>query len=372
MSKKRVISVLFAAAAISGGSFALTAWRLAPPDREAEGAGPSGFARARPLEVTDGERHLVPLDEIVEGGPARDDIPSIDLPSFERPAAADEYLADDGSGIAIGSAGRQRFYPFQILVWHEAVNDVFSGLPIVVTYAPLSGSAAAYVRTVGGKSAEFGVSGKLYEGNTLLYDRASGSLWSQALGMAVAGDASGASLEPVPLTVVSWKRWKSEHPDGEVLSRKTGFERDYTRNPYGNYARTAEVWFPLSHSDGRLPAKSLVYGLRAGSWRKAYPADVLLKADPVNDALGEIPVLVTIDPALDAVLGFRRETDGRALTFSRENGRLRDEETGSVWTFGGEAVSGPLQGTRLERLVLQPAYWFAWSSLEPETLIFQP
>ena len=74
-----------------------------------------------------------------------------------------------------------------------------------------------------------------YQSNLVMYDRATRSLWPQALGQAVTGPLTGQRLQPVPTQIVSWAAFRTSFPDGLVLSRDTGFSRPYGRNPYVGY-----------------------------------------------------------------------------------------------------------------------------------------
>ncbi|MBI4438235.1 DUF3179 domain-containing protein [Candidatus Uhrbacteria bacterium] len=218
---------------------------------------------------------------MIEGGPDRDGIPAIHEPRFESLAEADVYLEDDGLGLVVTERGEARFYPYQILVWHEAVNDVFRGREILVSYAPLTFSGAVYDRTLGDQVLTFGVSGKLMDNNTILYDIQTESLWSQLKGEGVEGPLTGERLGRLPAEVLSWASFKRVYPNGEILSRQTGADRDYTQNPYGRegYWDSAAVWFPLSHEDERLPAKTIIHGYEEDGIAVAYPAEYVQEAD---------------------------------------------------------------------------------------------
>ncbi|MBI2113132.1 MAG: DUF3179 domain-containing protein, partial [Candidatus Wildermuthbacteria bacterium] len=84
----------------------------------------------------------VPLEEIFSVGPPKDGIPSIDHPRFVPIAEADRWLGDQEPGIMFSRGRTHRFYPYQILVWHEIVNDTVpaqsgaegAGERILVTY----------------------------------------------------------------------------------------------------------------------------------------------------------------------------------------------------------------------------------------------
>jgi hypothetical protein len=82
---------------------------------------------------TDRSKALIPLDEIISGGPPPDGIPAIDRPMFVAPGAADAWLKPVEPVLAIQVDGDARAYPLQILIWHEIVNDTVGGRPVAVT-----------------------------------------------------------------------------------------------------------------------------------------------------------------------------------------------------------------------------------------------
>jgi hypothetical protein len=107
---------------------------------------------------------LIDPAEILSGGPPPDGIPTIDSPKFERVADVD-WLADDEAVLAIEIDGDARAYPYQIMTWHEIVNDTVGGVPVAVTYCPLCNSGVGFDRRVHDKVLDFGTSGRLYASN---------------------------------------------------------------------------------------------------------------------------------------------------------------------------------------------------------------
>jgi hypothetical protein len=97
---------------------------------------------------------------------------------------------------------------------------------------------------------------------------------------------------------------------------------------------------------------------------RAYPIQILIWHEIVNDTIAGVPVAVTFCPLCNTTLVFDRRVDGEVLDFGT-TGKLRhsdlvmyDRETESWWQqFGGEALVGEYAGTRLERL---PARIVAW------------
>ena len=164
--------------------------KLIKPEKEIKGE----FQETKTIMITDGVKHSVPFDEILGGGPPKDGIPSIDKPKFISIAEANKFLEDNEPGIALDIDGVQRFYAFQILVWHEIVNDTIGGKRILVTYCPLCLSGIVFDPVVGGERVEFGTSGKLWNSNLVMYDRKTDSSWSQILGEAIVGNMTGTRL----------------------------------------------------------------------------------------------------------------------------------------------------------------------------------
>jgi Protein of unknown function (DUF3179) len=228
---------------------------------------------------------LVPLEQILEGGPPRDGIPALTQPENIRASGA-RYLRPDDVVIGVELKGEARAYPLRILVWHEAVNDVLGGTPIAVTYCPLCNSALVFDRRVEGRTLEFGVSGLLYQSNVLLYDRArSGgteSLWNQIQMRAVTGPAAraGQSLRLLPSSMIVWSDWRTRHPETTVLSINTGFGRDYANSPYGAYFASDELMFPVEKRQrrkvDRLRNKDPMVLVSTGGEMKAYAVKDLL------------------------------------------------------------------------------------------------
>lgn len=274
-------------------------------------------------------QHSIPIDEIVVGNTNKDGIPSIDNPQFESVASADAYLNDAGYGLMVRVDGQYRFYPYQILVWHEIVNDTLRDKELLITYSPLTFSGAVYEREINGQLYEFGVSGQLWNNNLLMYDRESNTLWSQLLGEAVVGQLTGLKLTHYPSYTLTWLIFKTLLPFGEVLSRETGYDRDYTQDPYESegYYTSPAIWFPLSHEDTRLDPKTIVYGLEINGEPVAFDASLIREAKTIETFISNKMVQLIWDEELETARVF-----------------INDEE------------QIPLQ-----------TYWFSWAAVYPET-----
>ena len=183
---------------------------------------------------TDFSKHSIDYTEILLGQ-VRDGIPSIDNPKFAPVSDDPDWLADREPVIALQIGDDARAYPLQIMTWHEIVNDIVGGEPVIVTFCPLCNSAIVFERRMGDTINSFGVSGLLRYSDLIMYDRDTDSWWQQILGEAIVGELTGARLPKVPASIISWADFRQNYPDGQVLTRDTGFTRQYGRNPYTGY-----------------------------------------------------------------------------------------------------------------------------------------
>jgi hypothetical protein len=344
----------------------------------------SGLAMHRNRIVPAGAPEpTVEFDEIRSGGPPPDGIPPVDEPRFLRVADVD-FLADNEPVLALEIDGDARAYPVQIMTWHEIANDTVGGVPVAVSYCPLCNSAVAYDRRLGDRVLDFGTSGLLYNSALVMYDRQTETLWSHFTGEGIIGELTGTDLDVFPLATVSWQTFRDANPDGVVLSRETGFTRDYGRNPYPGYDDVDGVPFLFEGEvDGRYTALTRIVGIEDGDAAVGIPLADLQESEVVAGAIDGRPLVAfwaagtssalensTIADGVDvgSTGVFVPEIDGTALTFSAQgDGTFTDAETGSTWNLLGEAVGGELAGARLDAYVHVDTFWFAWSTFRPDT-----
>lgn len=357
----------------------------AAPQSAAVPAGPSALTDPRSDEFPP---PLVPIDEIISGGPPPDGIPPLDAPVFVDAATVGDQLDPAEAVVALEINGDARAYPARVMIWHEIVNDTVGDVPVSVTYCPLCNSAVSYRREVNGVETTFGTSGSLFASALVMYDRLTESLWTHFDGRAVVGVLAGTQLEPLASPLMAWEDFVAAYPDGQVLDwTQTGHTRDYGRNPYVGYddAETEPFLF-RGIVDDRERAKQRVVGITVDEASVAY--SMALLADSGGSAtavtVGGRDLVILWKPgqasALDAstvgggedvgsVGVFVPELDGSPVTLVPEGGDFLDRETGSRWTIAGVAVEGPLEGSRLERVEHLDTFWFAWSTYRPDTLL---
>ncbi len=321
------------------------------------------------IMVTNGLKHIVPLDKIKSGGPPKDGIPSIDNPKF-APVSESQFVPDTTFVIGLDINGEKRAYPLFIMVWHEIVNDIVGGVPVAVTYCPLCFTNQVFERVIDGKEVEFGTSGKLYNSNLVMYDRLTDSYWSQALGVAITGELTGYELKRIPFDVISWADWKTLHPDTLVLTTETGHIRSYGVDPYGDYYTDPRILFPVEHEDDRMHPKELILGFHESDVYKAYKQDDVESAIVINDIFNNKPMMLVSLFSGDS-RAFDRTVNDKVLTFDFVDNVIIDLESKSKWNYDGVATSGSMEGIQLVRLPFNPGFWFEWVAFHPDTEVYE-
>jgi len=313
---------------------------------------------------------LIPQGEVKDGGPGKDGIPSIDAPKFVTAnSVAATAMANDTLVVGTYLDGVAKAYPHEVLDWHEVVNDLHGATPVTLSYCPLTGSAIGWKNNSANGDSTFGVSGLLYNSNLILYDRQTGSNWSQMQQRAVSGLRAAESLASQQVLTIetTWEQWRRWFPDTLLLSQETGFSRSYGVYPYGDYLTSPSTLFATRNSDDtRLFAKSRALGVFIDDSIKVYQISSF-EADyqVINDRVGDQDVVVIGSAEGRFALAFSRQFEGEALEFQAiyDGQRLliRDQ-LGRQWDLFGVGVSEDVSGERLDFVTHYTAFWFAWTA----------
>lgn len=213
---------------------------------------------------TNFSRMAVAGSEIMSGGPPRDGIPAIDDPRFEPAAGASLPPAEPVIALEIG--GDARAYPLRVLLWHEIVNDVIGGVPVVVTYCPLCNSSLVFHRQTERGLLDFGVSGLLRHSDMIMYDRQTESWWQQFTGEAIVGELTGLKLRALPARIESHARFMARFPSGRTLVADPTRGKPYGRNPYIGYDTEHWPFLFKGDYDGPVPALARLVSVGDDAW----------------------------------------------------------------------------------------------------------
>lgn len=341
---------------------------------------------AEEFPKTDFSNAVIPFEEIRSGGPPRDGIPALDDPRF-IPASSADWLHPQEPVIVVSVGQDQRAYPLQIMIWHEIVNDTIGGKPLAITFCPLCNATLVFEREVDGRVLDFGTTGRLRMSDLVMYDRQTETWWQQFTGRGLIGEYAGRQLTEYPASIVAFEAFREAHPDGKVLSRRTGYNRPYGENPYRGYDRIDQSPFLFEGpTDPRLAPMERVLAVRVGESARIYPFSEFRDRQVVNETVGDRPVVVLAgDPAFSALderrisesrrvatlTAFDRRIDGRTLEFDVRDGRVVDTETGSEWNVLGQAVDGSLRGRALRAVPGGVHFAFAWLAFRPDSTIYR-
>ncbi|WP_348730320.1 DUF3179 domain-containing protein [uncultured Mycolicibacterium sp.] len=118
-----------------------------------------------------------------------------------------------------------------------------------------------------------------------------------------------------------------------------------------------------------------VFGLVHRGEVRAYPQQILVWHEIVNDTVGGEPLSVTYCPLTGTAIAYLSppgdvRTFGTTGRLVNSNLLMYDRATESQWPqILGVAISGPLKGTRLDTVPLVWTTWRAWRTVHPNTLM---
>jgi hypothetical protein len=274
--------------------------------------------------------------------------------------------------------GDARAYPLRILDWHAVANETVHQIPVAVAYCRPCGSVALYRTDTPKGILTLAASGRFQEGDQLLVDRQTGTLWSQLTGRPVEGPlaGSGIRLQALPVVLTIWRSWFEEHPETRVLSLETGFQREY---PIGGRPEDDPV-LPVSRRSPALPETAWVFGLAidgqagAAGAAKAYPVDRAAREGVIDDELAGHPIVVVADPGSDSRHRTVRAYERGDRVFTRSGhaflgASFVNDQDGHPWKIGDEALTLP-DGKRLRRLPGDLVYWRGWFAAHPQAAVY--
>jgi len=287
-----------------------------------------------------------------------------DAPAFE---SADKSSVDrDDMVLGVSLGGHARAYPILMMGYHHIVNDTVGGVPIAVTYCTLCHTGIVWDPVVDGRRLHFRLAG-INNGNALLRDEETRSVWQQSTGEAIFGPLKGQHLKLIHSSELTYALWRKEQPVGDVLTPDAPYLPEYEKKGWETYVEKTPAMVDTSRS-GIKPHR-LMLGVTVLGRNKAYPIDSILVAGLIQDEVGDSPVLLVAGPDGSSIRVF----EAAELTFARGEGDkvMQDAETGSRWNFQGCAVDGKLAGRCLREIDAYKDYWFDWMNHHPETGLFK-
>jgi hypothetical protein len=290
-------------------------------------------------------------------------------PAPEFGSAVTTTLDSDDMVLSVALGGEIHAYPIRAIGYHHIVNDVVGGVPVAATYCTLCHTGIVWKRVIDGRVLTFRLTG-IRNGNALLRDEETHTIWQQTTGAAIFGALKGRHLDLVHSDELTYALWRSEQPRGLMLKPNLQFASLYERKEWeksiGQYDSVIDT------SKTGIRPRELMLGLATASASKAFPWKTVLSFRLIQDHLGADPILVVVGPDGFSARAFRTKAN---VTFLRSDAMddvlLTDTETYSTWNFSGCAVSGPLTGQCLQPLDPVKDYWFDWLNYHPSSDVFR-
>lgn len=322
---------------------------------------------------------LVPCNDILQLL-EKDKIPSIDTPVYTTVDNTD-ISSDSARIMGLVVNGTPIAYPYEILDFHEIVNEVTFG-DFRVSYCPLTATGLAF------NASEFdnsfiGTSGALYENNLVLYDRDSDNYWSQMMSTSIMGDKMGDKVEILATYEMSWGAWKALYPDTQVLSRQTGYDMEYDLHPYAGYETDDEIHFRSSFDSLRYPymnyhAKETVLYLSIHEQSYIFPFSELEMVGFVELNIGGTNFVVLFDAINRIAEVYEADVNGKTLNFDE----IRFQEINSKnftvfvdtemrdWNILGQEINSNSLPKSLTHIATYNAYWFGATAFFNSSLVY--
>jgi len=243
-----------------------------------------------------------------------------DAPAFAQ--ASDVPVDADDMVLAVGIRGETHAYPIRTMGYHHVVNDIVGNVPIAVTYCTLCHAGLVWNRNMDGRTLHFRLAG-INNGNALVRDEQTGTIWQQSTGEAIFGPLKGRYLDVVHSDELTFAQWRAEQPRGLVLKPDPAYVDDYDPKDWEKHIALTHVVIDTSASG--IEPHRLMLGVSVAWQSKAYPMDAILRAGVIDDTVAGTPILLLVGPDGVSVRVFAaRGANSGAMTFVRDGGAVRD------------------------------------------------
>jgi Protein of unknown function (DUF3179) len=295
-------------------------------------------------------------------------------PVFSDAGAA--RIDSDDKVLAIKVGGDAHAYPIRTMGYHHIVNDTVGGTPVAVTYCTLCHTGLVWNRLLNGTTLHFRLAG-INNGNALMRDEESNSIWQQSTGEAIFGLHKGQHLQQIHSDELTFALWRTEQPKGKILKPDAKNVADYESKDWEKHVEKTPAVIDTTKTG--IAPHELMLGVTIAGRSKAYPVKSINAAKFIQDHVGEAPILIVVGPDNASIRVFKAGLGESRMTFlsirstigANESISMRDAETGSNWNFEGCAIDGMLAGRCLEAMDSNKDYWFDWMNHHPDTLVFR-
>jgi hypothetical protein len=296
-----------------------------------------------------------------------------DRPAFDKGDSVQMEAEDKVLAVRIGTGAHA--YPIRTMGYHHIVNDTLGNAPIAVTYCTLCHTGLVWSRLLDGRTLYFRLAG-INNGNALMRDIQTNSIWQQSTGQAIFGPLKGEQLTLVHSDELTFALWRQERPDGLVLRPDAPYANEYEDRDWEQHVEKTRTVVDTRNSG--IAPHELMIGVTFAGQSKAYPIKSILTATLIEDQIAGIPILILVGPDKSSIRVFRARLAESPMTFVSIHGDsatprtvVQDTETDGQWNFEGCAISGAFSGRCLSPVDANKDYWFDWINHHPYTGIFK-
>lgn len=273
------------------------------------------------------------------------------LEASSMPTLAEAKLPSDDEYVVGVILGDQAFaFPYRGLYRTPIVQLTDFDRRLILIHSPHANSATALETTREVKASDLEYVAQPAN-STLVYNRKYGEFIVGLTGKTMEGLSPTGVRDQLPTYRMPLMLWRRLYPQSKLMVL-TQSDMDYPGVPL-------KPKYPPSMGDESLPAETPILLLRTD------PPVALLTGNyekPTYVRIGKTPIVVWTDRG--QLRAFHRTVDTDLfLTFEVRRNRtgmeqLVDQQTGSVWTWSGRAVQGPLEGNQLKPIpVEENVYW---------------
>jgi len=299
---------------------------------------------------------VVPTTEIRGGG---ETFGLMNTPKFK--SVQETTSLQDTSKVTLVSFNNEvRVYPYHYTNFFEVVNDVFDGKNIAVSFCPITNSAICFDRTIDTKTYDFVASGYLYKYNMVPADKNLDFFYSQMLMTGIKGEYANTQLNQYNLVETVWGTVRQYFPNAKVFyhnetkSTKQGKSDDIKPVEDGDY-----YYGVLNSVKGEKQVDLYAYE------DFSEPINAVIKIINQQNA-----ILIGSESKRIFATYYIPENKTLTLLSDAEFPNVLTDNTGTIYSIFGYAVSGPDQGSQLESPQSIVAQHWAWKDFYPK-LVYQ-
>jgi hypothetical protein len=268
----------------------------------------------------------------------------LDQPRFVAAAEA-TFLKDDSPVVGLEFEGVPYAYGFGSLYGSPVVAHADADKRVMLMWNPYAGRAIAFAIDHTVKLRELDIV-SMPANAMLLYNGRIGQFINAFTGLTPQGERPSGFVSPVPTHKMTWRQWRTAHPDARVMAAPVW--------PEGERPEPRYPWRPIKNDAPMTARVPLIPTTR--------PVAVIGdagEAGPFNITAGGTNLLLVRDKT-GALRAFDRAVKGdlfpkfQKRTIARKSDvAMIDSDTQSLWSLDGRCIDGFAKGEQLRPIAIE-------------------